>query len=63
MLTAMMTVSSRRADVLGAAIAALGGAGQITAELSQPRRADLITHLGRDRGVHHCCGWQMMVHG
>jgi energy-coupling factor transport system permease protein len=45
-VTAMMTVSSRRADELGAAINARGGAGQITAELSQPRRADLTTLLG-----------------
>ena len=45
-VTARMTVNSRRADGLGTAITARGGAGQITAELSQPRRADLITLLG-----------------
>jgi energy-coupling factor transport system permease protein len=44
-VTARMTVNSRRADGLGAAITARRGAGQITAELSQPRRADLITLL------------------
>jgi len=41
-LTAAMAVSSRRADELGVAIAARGGAGQLSAHPARPGRADLV---------------------
>jgi energy-coupling factor transporter transmembrane protein EcfT len=61
-VTAMMPVSSRRADELGTAINARGGAGQIT-ELSQPRRADLITLLSVIAVCITAVAVQPMVHG
>jgi energy-coupling factor transport system permease protein len=62
-VTARMTVNSRRADGLGAAITARGGAAQISAELSPPRRADLITLLSVIAVSITAVAVQMMVQG
>ena len=42
MLAAGITVALRRADEMGDAITARGGAGQISAAPSRPKRADWV---------------------
>jgi energy-coupling factor transport system ATP-binding protein len=42
LIVAVITVTLRRADEMGDAITARGGAGQISAAPSQPKRADWI---------------------
>jgi energy-coupling factor transporter transmembrane protein EcfT len=42
LIVALITVTLRRADEMGDAITARGGTGQISAALSQPKRADWV---------------------